>query len=36
MAVESIVEELSQSELHMLEDGVHEMRMVADIAIVQK
>lgn len=36
VAIESIVEELSQNEWYKIENGVHKIRMVADIAIVQK
>jgi ubiquinone/menaquinone biosynthesis C-methylase UbiE len=35
-AIKSIVDELNQSEWHKVEDGVHKIRMVADIAIVKK
>jgi ubiquinone/menaquinone biosynthesis C-methylase UbiE len=36
VAIESIVEELSQLEWYRIENGVHQIRMVADVAIVQK
>lgn len=35
-AIDSIVDDLSKSEWHKVEDGIHKIRMVADIAIVQK
>jgi ubiquinone/menaquinone biosynthesis C-methylase UbiE len=34
-AIESIVEELEKSELHKVENGVHKIRMVADVAIAK-
>lgn len=35
-AVDSIVEELRQGQWYKVEDGVHKIRMVSDVAIVQK
>ncbi|KAI6083929.1 S-adenosyl-L-methionine-dependent methyltransferase [Hypoxylon rubiginosum] len=35
-AIDSIAEELSRSEWHKVENGVHKIRMVADVAIAQK
>ncbi|KAI0573335.1 S-adenosyl-L-methionine-dependent methyltransferase [Pyrenophora tritici-repentis] len=35
-AVDSIVKELEHCEGHKVEDGVHKIRMIADIAILQK
>lgn len=35
-AIASIVKEFEQSEAHKVEDGVHKIRMVADVAIVRK
>lgn len=35
-AIESIVKELSQGEWYKFEDGIHKIRMVADVAIYQK
>ncbi|KAI0383331.1 S-adenosyl-L-methionine-dependent methyltransferase [Hypomontagnella monticulosa] len=35
-AINSVVEELRQGEWHKVEDGIHKIRMIADIAIVQK
>lgn len=35
-AIDFIVDELSQGEWHKLEDGIHKIRMVADVAIYQK
>jgi hypothetical protein len=35
-ALDSIVEDLRQSEALQVEDGVHKIRMVADIAIAKK
>lgn len=35
-AIDSIVKELSQGEWHKFEDGIHKIRMVADVAIYQK
>lgn len=35
-AIDAIVTELSQSEWHKVEDGIHKIRMVADVAIYQK
>lgn len=35
-AIEYIVKELSQGEWHKFEDGIHKIRMVADVAIYQK
>ncbi|KAG8161041.1 hypothetical protein KVR01_009305 [Diaporthe batatas] len=35
-AIDFIVNELSQSQWHKVEDGIHKIRMVADVAIYQK
>lgn len=35
-AIDSIVNELGQGEWHKVEDGIHKIRMVADVAIYQK
>lgn len=35
-AIDAIVSELTQSEWHKVEDGIHKIRMVADVAIYQK
>jgi ubiquinone/menaquinone biosynthesis C-methylase UbiE len=35
-AIDAIVNELSQSEWHKVEDGIHKIRMVANVAIYQK
>ena len=35
-AISSIVEELRQGEWHKVENGVHKIRMVADVAITEK
>ncbi|PVH92819.1 S-adenosyl-L-methionine-dependent methyltransferase [Periconia macrospinosa] len=35
-AISSISHELAQSDMHKFEDGIHKIRMVADIAVVRK
>lgn len=35
-AIEAIVKELSQGKWHKVEDGIHKIRMVADVAIYQE